>query len=139
MKIAVMDPRNGDRSADLFILGPSGGPVRKRLGYVPEMHYIAAAGELVIVETKLGGRCRRQTRNWLKRFRADTLELVDRAPIPDRPMYAGFGNRSTRIACSPAGDCVYVLGLEMIRQYPQSDDVFRMVVLRYDCATRVLS
>ncbi len=133
MKLLVLDPRNGDRCADLFLLDP----LRRtrdqlRLGYVPELHLDPAASELVLVETALRSSPAEPTRYWLKRLAVDTLELRGQVEVPPRPMYAGFPGRSTRVVPDRAGRFIYVL--ENLG-HPQRQDVYRTHVHRYNRRT----
>jgi hypothetical protein len=130
MKILVLDPRNGDHCADLFIVDAAKWVVeRMPLGYAPELHYDAQACELVVVETSLqvaNGEC---TRYWLKRYSATTLGLIGEQETPVRPMYAGYPNRSTRIKSSPSGRYLYLLEA---MPHPTEVGTFRLLAHRYD-------
>ncbi len=133
MKILVLDPRSGDASADLFVLDYREGVTNQvRLGYVPEIRHDPAAGELILVETELPQAGKAATRYWLKCCDAETLQPKRQIEIPERPMYAGFPGRSTRVAATPSGRYVYFLESQMIIRFPDADDVFRLTVHRYD-------
>jgi hypothetical protein len=132
MKLLVLDPRDGDAVADLFVVDEAGVVDTVRLGYVPELRHDPAAGEVVLVETELPQARGTPTRYWLKCYDADTLRLRRQVAIPERPMYAGFPGRSTRVAPTPSGRYVYFLQSETIIRFPDADDVFRLTVHRYD-------
>src|SRR3954451_5695639 len=112
MRLLVLDPRNGDRCAALFVIEPGARrPAHRfRFGYVPELRHDPAAGELLMVETELGHPGSGRTRYWLKRLHPDTLKLIGQVETPMRPMYAGFPGRSTRVVPTPSGRYVYVAG-----------------------------
>ncbi len=132
MKILVLDPRSGDSCADLFVVDfASGASDRLRLGYVPEVHYDAAAGELAVVDTELPQTSGVPARYWLKCYDLGTLRQTRRHETPMRPMYAGFPGRSTRLVSSSSGRYLYFLQSEGIRRYPE-EDIFRLRVHRYD-------
>src|SRR5262249_12314227 len=120
--------------SDLFVLGRRGRVERVvPLGYVPELHVDPTAGELVVVETELGP----PTRYWLRGFVTDTWTERWRVEVGERPMYAGYPGRSTRVAADPHGSFLYTLQTRLLRQ-PPSEDVFRVWVVRYDRRTRTL-
>jgi len=131
MRLLVLDPRNGDRCADLFVIeaGARRPAHRFRFGYVPELRHDPAAGELLMVETELGHPGSGRTRYWLKRLHPDTFKLIGQVETPMRPMYAGFPGRSTRVVPTPSGRYVYVLELGA---HPDRLDVYRTRVHRYD-------
>lgn len=133
MKILVLDTRSGDRCSDLFVGDFDRGIYRQvPLGYVPEVRYDAAADEVVLVETELSDEAGRQRSYWLKCYDTDTWRPTRAQQIPERPMYAGFPGRSTRIAPTPSGRYLYFLQSEMLIRFPEADDVFRLTVHRYD-------
>jgi hypothetical protein len=131
MRLLVLDPRDGDRCADLFVIeaGARRPAHRFRLGYVPELRHDPAAGELLVVETELGQAGTGRTRYWLKRLDPDTFKPLGQVETPMRPMYAGFPGRSTRVVTTPSGRYIYVLEL---CAHPDRLDVYRTRVHRYD-------
>ena len=132
MKILVLDSRSGDSCADLFVVDfASGASDRLRLGYVPEVRYDAAVGELVVVDTELPQASGVPARYWLKGYDLGTLRLTLCQETPMRPMYAGYPGRSTRLVSTSSGRYLYFLQAEGVRRYPE-DDIFRLRVLRYD-------
>lgn len=137
MRYLVLDPRNGDRSADVFVIEPGARrPERRiRFGYVPELRQDPANGELLMVETELRREGSDQTRYWLKRFDPATFRLLGQVETPVRPMYAGFPGRSNRLSPSRSGRYVYVLQLG---RHPERRDVYRTTVHRYDRRADVL-
>jgi hypothetical protein len=137
MRILVLDPRNGDDVADLFVVDPQRRTVDgMQLNYVPELAYDAVARELLVVETQLhcgeraSGAC-----YWLKMYDGESLKLVRQIETPMRPMYAGFPNRSTRVAGTVSGRYVYIQELD---RHPDRIDVYRTRVGRYDRTRDVL-
>lgn len=136
MKILVLDPRNGDDVTDLFILDPERRTIDgMRLNYVPELRYDAAAGELLVVETELHSPERDHgSRYWLKMYDGETLRLARQIETPMRPMYAGFPNRSTRVAGTASGRYVYT---QEVDRHPDRTDLYRTRVGRYDRSSDV--
>jgi hypothetical protein len=134
MKILVLDPRNGDDVTDLFVVDPARRTIDgMRLNYVPELSYDAAAGELLVVETELDRS--NGAHYWLKMYDGETLGQVRQIETPIRPMYAGFPNRSTRVAGAASGRYVYFQELD---RHPDRIDVYRTRVGRYDRSNDVL-
>jgi hypothetical protein len=139
MQVLVLDPRNGDDHADLYVFDPAlHSRATLRLGYVPELHCDAARRELVVVETELEPRDGAGARYWLKCFDTESWGLKDQREIGERPMYAGFPGRSYRVTSSPSGRYLYALQSHMIPRLPEAEDVFRVTVVRYDRQRRVL-
>jgi|GEM_PF-5965446 len=127
MKILVLDPRNGDGCADLYVMREDDSRIEcLRLGYVPELHYDARAHQLVVVETELydGG-----SKHWLKCYDADTFQLLLLLETPVRPMYSGFPGRSFRVKSSETGRYLYFLESTI---HPRLIDLYRIRVHRYD-------
>jgi len=130
MKILALDPRNSDHHSDLFIVDTVGWTVEQmRVGYAPELHYVAEARELAVVETSLQAVNGERTRYWLKRYNAASLRLIGEHETPVRPMYAGYPNRSTRVKSSHSGRYLYLLEA---MPHPVEVGTFRLLTHRYD-------
>jgi hypothetical protein len=136
MRVLVLDPRNGDSYADLFVVDIEARSVRQmKLGYVPELSYDPVASELLLVETEIDRQADGGARYWLKGYAADTLELAWQVETPPRPMYSGFPGRSTRVLSTPSGRYVYVLECGIS---PKSQEIYRITPHRYDRVSGVL-
>src|SRR5688572_7989460 len=110
MKCIVLDTRNGDTSAELFIFGKGGARLTElRLGYVPALSYDTNARELIVHDTETPEDTSVATRYWLKSFATDTFEQRLRIETPERPMYSGHPSRSTGISASPSSRYLYFL------------------------------
>jgi hypothetical protein len=139
MKFLVLDPRNGERCADLFVVDAADGSRRAlRLGYVPEVLYDAAARELAVVDTQFDDSPGSPRGYWLKCYDPESLRLVRRVRTPARPMYAGYPGRSHHIMAGGGGRYLYVFGTEVVFRFPEADNVFRLQVYRYDRARDLL-
>ena len=137
MRILALDPRSGDYFSNLFVLDERGRHLRKlRLGYVPELRYDSARRELAVVETRIPyGLFRRRVSYWLKRYDSDSFRLLGQVETPERPMYAGYPNRSTRVAESRSGHYLYFLSQQILLRGNGTGDVFRLRPHRLDRRT----
>ncbi len=129
MRLAILDPRNGDRTAELFVVGEDGSlESRFALGYVPEVTFNPPTQELIVLDSDVHTS---PTRHYLKIFDADTLTERLVREIPIRPMYAGFPGRSIGGRMSRSGRYIYFVESGEIVRLPD-DLTFRLRVARYD-------
>ena len=130
MRILVLDPRNGAATTGLLSLDLEGRVLaRAELGYVPEVCHDARRDEIVSVETDLEPA---RARYFMRRYAAATLVKVAEVETEERPMYAGFPGRSTRVVVGPSGRYVYGLESRMTLRHPDGDDVLGARVIRWD-------
>lgn len=132
MRYLVLDPRRNAVRSTLFEVQASAVASETTVGYAPEVHYDAAADEVLVLDTEFDDPCAAPVGQRLKRFHGRTLELIAEREIPERLMYAGFAGRSATIASCASGRYAYFVTVTGVVNESEGDVAFRLAPMRYD-------